>query len=175
MAKRGLFDNGADHSASGVSIASLKKSREVRRDFLVRYGKIPTSILVHDRSLKAMDLIRDGDGEEITNRSYTGHNFITGNALIDEETNFYIRQRDVRKGKTYRKDTPRNYNSGDFKTGNPELDKTGFGAKGHFVRQNSGVRQDPSLPAPLSSFFQNIGRLIVDFYCPEGGVVTDLF
>jgi len=174
MAKRGLFDKGADHEASGVSIASLKKSREVRRDFIVKYGSIPTSILVHDRHQKAMDLIRDGLEEAPENgRSYEKCRFVTGDPLLDQESNFYLRNRSVRKGKSYK--SKRSYGSGDYKTGDQALDNTGFGARGHFVRQSSGVRNDPTQPAPLSSFFQNIGRLMIDFYCPEGGVVYDPF
>ncbi len=152
-----LIKRRVDESAKGVSVESLRKSRKIRADFISKFGSVPTSILVHDRSDKAIDLIRDG-------RSYKGMNIEeTGGEVVKANPVSTVRNK------------PRNYNSGDFKTGDAKLDKTGFGARGHTVRKDSGVRQDPNALPPLSSFFQNICRLMIEMYCPEGGTVVDLF
>jgi len=124
-----LINLDIDEDAKGFSAASLRKSRSIHQEFVKRYGRVPTSILIHDRvesSRKTIDLSKEGRGG-----GYVHH---------------------------YKKNKKTMIARKDF---TPGLEKTGMVLQGR-----TGY---------LSAFPQNVGRMIVDFYCPEKGVVYDPF
>lgn len=115
-----LLDKAIDEDATGKNWESLAKSRQIRNDFKLTFGCVPTSILVRDGSDDAIDLI--------SKNSYTNSSLLR------------------KKGET-----------------NKDLLKA-FGSS--FIGCAGGG---------LSKFPQNIGRLLVKFYCEEGGIVYDPF
>ena len=116
------FDlSSVDEESTGKNIDSLRKSRKIRSDFIVKYGSVPTSILNHVKSDKSLDLIA--------------------------------------KENSY------------FKTS--RVHKIGIGSKKE--REIFDVSGQDCRDGALSRLPQNIGRLIVDFYCPENGIVYDPF
>jgi len=113
-----------DDQRSGKNLSSLRRSKEIHRNFLKLFGYIPESILKHDRRDKALDLHADDrSGENIAKRN------------MDRS--------------------------------HPELTEK---EKALFKLWARG-----SSDGTLSRFPQNIGRLLVEFYCPEGGWVYDPF
>ena len=117
-----LKDKEIDESAKGMTMASLKKSRQIRRDLISKYGMIPSSILKQKRADKALDL------------SHTKRDYRKG-----------IKKSLIRKGMS-------------------KIEAEIF-----------ETRYAPSGQGGLSKFPQNVGRLIVNFYCPEKGIVYDPF
>ncbi|GAG18147.1 unnamed protein product, partial [marine sediment metagenome] len=118
-----------DESAKGMSAASLKKSRAIRADFIKRYGRVPSSVLLRDSkesNRDTIDLSKEGRGG-----GYVHHYNKNKRKMIEGE------------GFT------------------PGMEKSGMVTQG---RTNY-----------LSAFPQNVGRTIIDFYCPEDGIVLDLF
>ena len=109
----GFFEDKVSQSASGKNIESLKKSRQIRSDFILKYGEVPESILKYDKKKTSKILSEIG-------RRYSD----TG--AIHASKEFQMSGRGVSAG-------------------------------------------------ALSTFPQNIGRLIINFYCPEEGCVYDPF
>ena len=108
---------------------SLKKSREIRADFLKRFKLLPSSILRHDRiesKNRTLDIVRTERGG-----GYSNH---------------------------YKKMKTQIMRRDDY---TPGLENTGMKMQG---RENY-----------LSGFPQNVGRFIVELYCPEKGVIYDSF
>lgn len=132
----------------GKTEAALKISKQVRKNFLFKMGltDIPSTILYHDRSDLAMDVLAGG------HRAYTkaSHDALTGAGIKGGPLKeaFKTAGRSVRLGRTYKKDG---------------------------LDSNKGGQERSSLLAGLSRFSQNIGRIMVKFYCPEEGVVYDPF
>jgi len=60
-----LIELDVDDSAKGMSAASLRKSQAIRQDFIKRYGKVPSSVLLHNRTESnrdTIDLSKEGRG-----------------------------------------------------------------------------------------------------------------
>lgn len=125
----GVSSKEIDENAKGINMDSLRKSRDARSKFLNKFGTIPQSILIADRTdvKKRMDIITDEMG---------------GGAA------------------GYQKERAKKYKKEGVERG---LEKTGF------------VMQGRTKYEILSAFPQNIGRIIVDIYCPENGLVYDPF
>ncbi len=54
-----------DESAKGMSAESLRKSRAIRADFIKRYGRVPSSVLLHNKkeaNRDTIDLSKEGRG-----------------------------------------------------------------------------------------------------------------
>ncbi len=119
----GIVERKVRKDAKGKNIDSLAKSRQLRHEFVQKFGLVPTTILKHNRTDRAIDLLVD-------RRSYEeiSHEKLKKEGITD---------RDMIRA---------------FETG------------GRGVRAGS-----------LSRFPQNIGRLLVKFYCPENGIVYDPF
>lgn len=118
-----------DEDAKGKNAASLKKSRAIRADFIKRYGRVPSSVLLHNRiesNRDTIDLSKEGRGG-----GYVHHYNKNKKAMIEDES---------------------------F---TPGIESSGMVTQG---RTNY-----------LSAFPQNVGRTIIDFYCPEKGIILDLF
>jgi len=122
------FEN--KEEAKGINVDSLRKSRFIRQGFIDKYGLIPSSILVHKRHKKSMDLIIDEMGGGYTHLTKKKH-------LEIKRKQDYI----------------------------PGLEFSGFELQNR--KRGKG--------GSLSTFSQNVGSLIVRFYCPEGGLVYDPF
>lgn len=139
----------------GKTAEALKHSREVRANFMFKMGMkdLPHSILYHDRSDIAIDLLVE------SGRSYTANmedelKYIKGNTLKNA---FTSAGKSVRRGRSY----------GTFSLGHKSKDRLQqdvFAVSGMSARSGG-----------LSRFPQNIGRLMVKFYCPEDGIVYDPF
>lgn len=145
--KRIVLDNNDDHvkhvndlddstgessDDRGFSAKALKKSRKIRKDFLTKFGiegKVPTSILIHDRKeyrYETIDLSAQRRGG-----NYVHH---------------------------YRKNRQKMHERADY---TPGLEKTGFETQG---RTNY-----------ISGFPQNVGRFVIDLYCPDNAIIYDPF
>jgi len=117
---------------SGFTAGALSKSRKIRKEFLNKFGyegKVPTSILLHDRKeyrYETIDLSAQRKGG-----NYVHH---------------------------YRKNRQKMHGRKDY---TPGLEKTGFETQG---------RTDY-----ISGFPQNVGRFIIELYCPERGIIYDPF
>jgi len=72
-----------ERKTSGKTIESLQVSREIRSDFIQRYGQIPTSILKNDRygNKQTLDPLRDC-GQR--NYASTGTSNLTGKKVLKE-------------------------------------------------------------------------------------------
>ena len=107
----------------GKNLDSLAHSRKIRSHFLFSLGvtKAPSSILVHDKSDVATDLVVTQNG-----RAYTKYSNNTEEGRKTKIKSFEVSGRSVRNG-------------------------------------------------ALSRFPQNVGRTLVNFYCPRGGLVYDPF
>ena len=64
-----LKDKKVDENATGQTVDSLKKSREFRQNFILKYGMVPSSILKHVRGDKAIDFSKDSR-KKITRRKF---------------------------------------------------------------------------------------------------------
>lgn len=118
--------------ATGFTADALKESREIRKKFLEKFGiegKVPTSILIHDRKeyrYETIDLSAQRRGG-----NYVHH---------------------------YRKNRQKMHGRKDY---TPGLEKTGFETQG---------RTDY-----ISGFPQNVGRFIINLYCPDNATIYDPF
>jgi DNA modification methylase len=117
---------------SGFTAGALKKSRKIRKEFLSKFGvegKVPVSILIHDRKeyrYETIDLSAQRRGG-----NYVHH---------------------------YRINRQKMHGREDY---TPGLEKTGFETQG---------RTDY-----ISGFPQNVGRFIIELYCPEDATIYDPF
>lgn len=114
-------------------VESLIKSKKTRKEFISKFGYVPTSIL--RREIKKDNAVIDLSYEN--NRSYK---FIA---------------KEQKKKITYKINTKALMNS--------------FGYSG------AGVSGGQNKKSVLSIFPQNIGRICLNFYCPENGTVYDPF
>lgn len=111
----------------------LQKSRKIRKDFLARFGldgKIPTSILRHDRKSTRRDKFIDLSIEK-KGGNYSAH---------------------------FKKNTKKLASSSDYTPG-IDISTLKFQNRSNY----------------LSAFPQNVGSILTDLYCPEGGTVYDPF
>jgi DNA modification methylase len=121
-----------DKEGAGFTAGALKKSRRIRKEFLDKFGiegKVPTSILLHDRKeyrYETIDLSAQRRGG-----NYVHH---------------------------YRKNRQKMHGRDDY---TPGLEKTGFETQG---------RTDY-----ISGFPQNVGRFIIQLYCPDNAIIYDPF
>ncbi|KKL14688.1 hypothetical protein LCGC14_2513130, partial [marine sediment metagenome] len=121
-------DKKTDEGASGKNVASLRKSDQIRADFIMKYGCVPDTILKHNRAASSKGAI-------LLERCY------------EDQQNRKLKRAGTK--------------------GNIELQKRFYSASGKNVRAEK--------MAALSTFPQDIGKLIVDFYCPKDGIVYDPF
>jgi len=124
-----LINLEVDGEAKGFSAEALRLSKSIRADFIKRYGKVPTSVLVHNRTESnrhTIDLSKEGRGGGYV------HHYNKNRRTMTEKDGY-----------------------------TPGLEKSGMVTQG---RKNY-----------LSAFPQNVGRVLVDFLCPEHGIVLDLF
>lgn len=125
-------DMGVLDKDSGFTAGALKKSRDIRKEFLSKFGvegKVPTSILIHDRKeyrYETIDLSAQRRGG-----NYVHH--------------YRINRQKMHGRKDY----------------TPGLEKTGFETQG---RTNY-----------ISGFPQNVGRFLIQLYCPERATIYDPF
>ena len=140
----------------GKTAKSLDLSRKVRADFLYKMGikEMPHSILYHERSVVATDLLVEEEG-----RSYTGnmHDELKPLKSKTLKNAFSSAGKSVRRGRSYN-----SFSLGDMSEDRRQRDL--FAVSGMSCRSGG-----------LSRFSQNVGKLIVQFYCPEGGIVYDPF
>ena len=116
-----------DSTASGKTIGSLDKSRNLRDSFLLQFGCIPTSILTYDKKDRSIDV-------------HAADSYVNTSVVKKYSKHYDGHRKEI-----------------------PNFDKI-FNASGANVRLGA-----------LSRFPQNIGRLLVQFYCPEKGTVYDPF
>jgi len=140
----------------GKTVKALNLSRKVRANFLYKMGlkEMPHSILYHERSVVATDLLVEEEG-----RSYTGnmHDELKPLKSRTLKNAFSSAGKSVRRGRTYD-----SFSLGDQAEDRRQRDL--FAVSGMSCRSGG-----------LSRFPQNIGKLIVQFHCPEGGIVYDPF
>lgn len=59
----GLLSDDIKDDSTGKNLESLAKSRQIRNEFISEFGEVPTSILVNDRTDRAIDLVK-GQGRD---------------------------------------------------------------------------------------------------------------
>lgn len=111
--------------AKGKNPEALARSRQFRQEIIKKYGCVPTSILRHDKSIKAIDMLVD-----------SGRDYVSSAAVYKQKEKLTPSQAKV------------------------------FKASSQTCRGKG---------AALSRFPQEIGRLMLDLYCPERGHVYDPF
>lgn len=121
-----------EDKTSGFTADALKKSRKIRKEFLSKFGiegKVPTSLLIHDRKEYRYETI------DLSARRRGGN---------------YVHHYRINRQKMHGRE--------DY---TPGLEKTGFETQG---------RTDY-----ISGFPQNVGRFIIQLYCPENATIYDPF
>jgi|GEM_PF-5275392 len=87
-----------DLAAKGKNVESLKKSRAIREEFLLRFGQIPSSILRYDRRMDIEDPVISEHGRSYTETfTPTSKDFSDPTAFLKEH-NFHISGSGVKKG-----------------------------------------------------------------------------
>lgn len=117
-------EDGEEHK--GVSTSSLRRSRKIRKEFLAKFGIIPTSVLKRDLAMNknVLDIALSDRGGGYEQSMKRVEKDLLGKG-IDPSLAKACRHRDMK----------------DF----------------------------------LSTFPQNVGRILVEFYCPPNGTVYDPF
>ena len=143
------------NQSKGKTAKALMLSRQIRAEFLFKMGikEVPSSILYHDRSDVSMDSIITG-GRSYTKAMKDELSSIKGDTL---KRVFTSAGKSVGKGRRYK-----SYSLG-YKTEDSRM-------RGVFDMSGMSCRA-----GGLSRFSQNVGRLLVRFFCPENGIVCDLF